>query len=159
MSRHDFAIDPVREAFELESGGARFGGSFDDWGRRFLCNIRNPVQHVVLPARYLARNPTLAVRSTIHDAAAFGDQLPVYRISPLEPWRKVFDTAGCMACHRVGEIGQDVGPNLATIRAWSPEQILINILDPNREVTPNFIGYTVETRDGKTYFGEIAALV
>jgi putative membrane-bound dehydrogenase-like protein len=89
MSRHDFRFDPVTERFELLSGGARFGGSFDDWGNRFLCNIRNPVQHVVLPARYLARNPYLPVRSAIHDAAAFGDQLPVYRISAFEPWREV----------------------------------------------------------------------
>lgn len=89
MSRHDFRFDPVTERFELLSGGARFGGSFDDWGRRFLCNIRNPVQHVVLPAHYLARNPHLPVRSAIHDAAAFGDQLPVHRISPFEPWREL----------------------------------------------------------------------
>jgi putative membrane-bound dehydrogenase-like protein len=89
MSRHDFRFDPMTERFELLSGGARFGGSFDDWGNRFLCNIRNPVQHVVLPARYLARNPYLPVRSAIHDAAAFGDQLPVYRISAFEPWREV----------------------------------------------------------------------
>jgi putative membrane-bound dehydrogenase-like protein len=89
MTRHDFRFDPVTERFELLSGGARFGGSFDDWGNRFLCNIRNPVQHVVLPARYLARNPYLPVRSPIHDAAAFGDQLPVYRISTFEPWREV----------------------------------------------------------------------
>jgi putative membrane-bound dehydrogenase-like protein len=89
LSRQDFRFDPVTELFELLSGGARFGGSFDDWGNRFLCNIRNPVQHVVLPARYLARNPHLPVRSPIHDAAAFGDQLPVYRLSAFEPWREM----------------------------------------------------------------------
>ncbi|MBI5775155.1 MAG: c-type cytochrome [Verrucomicrobia bacterium] len=89
MSRHDFRLDPVTGEFELLSGGARYGGSFDDWGNRFLCNIRNPVQHVVLPARYLARNPYLAVRSAVHDAAEAGDQLPVYRISPFEPWREL----------------------------------------------------------------------
>jgi putative membrane-bound dehydrogenase-like protein len=88
MSRHDFRFDPNTEAFELTSGGSRFGGSFDDWGRRFLCNIRNPVQHVVLPAHYLARNPHLAARAAVHDVAKADDQLPVYRISPFEPWRE-----------------------------------------------------------------------
>ena len=38
----------------------------------------------------------------------------------------------------------------------NPDQILINILDPNREVAPNFIGYTVETNDGRTIYGIIA---
>src|SRR6185369_2804345 len=50
---------------------------------------------------------------------------------------------------------KDVGPNLATIRQWNPEQVLINILDPNREVAPNFIGYTIETKDGRTLDGLI----
>ena len=69
--------------------------------------------------------------------------------------KKVFETA-CATCHRVGDLGKDVGPNLATIRQWNPEQVLSNILDPNREVAPNFVGYTVETRDGRTLDGIIA---
>jgi putative membrane-bound dehydrogenase-like protein len=87
MGRHDFRIDPLTEDFELLSGGARFGGTFDDWGHRFLCDIRNPAQHVVLPLRYLARNPFLAARSALHDMAESGDQLPVHRISEPEFWR------------------------------------------------------------------------
>ncbi|MCI0537389.1 MAG: c-type cytochrome [Verrucomicrobiales bacterium] len=87
MTRNDFRFNPVTEQFEVLSGGARFGGSFDDWGHRFLCDIRNPAQHIVLPQRYLARNPYLAARSPLHDMAESGDQLPVYRISPPEPWR------------------------------------------------------------------------
>ena len=89
MTRSDFRMDPVTHAMELLSGGARFGGSFDDWGNRFLCNIRNPAQHIVLPTRYLARNKSLATRSPINDMAESGDQLPVYAISPPEPWRVV----------------------------------------------------------------------
>jgi putative heme-binding domain-containing protein len=69
--------------------------------------------------------------------------------------RIVFETAGCAACHRAGDLGNEVGLNMSTIRAWSPEQVLINILDPNREVTPNFIGHTVATRDGRAVFGAI----
>ncbi len=89
LSRNDFRIDPATGEMELLSGGARFGGSFDDWGNRFLCNIRNPAQHIVLPIRYLARNNYLAARSPIHDMAEAGDQLPVYRISPPEEWREI----------------------------------------------------------------------
>ena len=87
LARNDFRFDPATDRFELLSGGARFGGTFDDWGHRFLCDIRNPAQHVVLPQRYLARNPYLAVRSPLHDMAESGDQLPVYRISQPELWR------------------------------------------------------------------------
>ncbi len=87
FKRNDFSFDPSTGDVRLESGGARFGNTFDDWGNRFLCNIRNPCQHVVLPYRYLARNPNLVVPSALNDCAEAGDQLPVYRTSPEEPWR------------------------------------------------------------------------
>jgi len=88
IKRNDFSFDPSSGDVRLESGGARFGNTFDDWGNRFLCNIRNPCQHVVLPYRYLARNPYLVVPSALNDCAEAGDQLPVYRTSPPEPWRE-----------------------------------------------------------------------
>jgi putative membrane-bound dehydrogenase-like protein len=88
IKRNDFSFDPSTGDAQLESGGARFGNTFDDWGNRFLCNIRNPCQHVVLPYRYLARNPYLVVPSALNDCAEAGDQLPVYRTSPPEPWRE-----------------------------------------------------------------------
>ncbi|MBI3863753.1 MAG: c-type cytochrome [Planctomycetia bacterium] len=87
LATNDFRIDPVAATLEALSGGARFGLSFDDWGNRFLCNIRNPVIHVVLPAHYLARNPAVPVQKAVFDAAEAGDTLPVYRISPPEAWR------------------------------------------------------------------------
>lgn len=89
LSRNDFRFEPIGETFQAISGGARFGNTFDDNGNRFICNIRNPVMHIVLPNHYLARNPFLPVRSAVHDAARAGDDLPVYRISPPEPWRAV----------------------------------------------------------------------
>jgi putative membrane-bound dehydrogenase-like protein len=89
VSQRDFRFDPLSGAFDVLSGGARFGNAFDDWGNRFICNIRNPVQHVVLPNRYLARNPYLPVEGAIHDCAEAGDQLPVYPISEPEPWRVI----------------------------------------------------------------------
>lgn len=89
LARRDFRFDPVSERLEAISGGERFGASFDDWGNRFLCNIRNPVQHVVLPLAALARNPHLTSARVIHDAAESGDTLRVFRISPPEAWRQV----------------------------------------------------------------------
>jgi putative membrane-bound dehydrogenase-like protein len=87
LSRNDFRFDPANEKIELIPGGARFGNTFDDWGNRFVCNIRNPAQHVVVETRYLMRNPYVPVASVVQDVAKSGDALPVYRISPLEAWR------------------------------------------------------------------------
>lgn len=88
LGAQDFRLDPRDESLEIVAGGARFGNAVDDWGERFLCNIRNPVQHVVAPLRYLARNPHLVARSPVWDVAKSGDTLAVFRVSPPEPWRE-----------------------------------------------------------------------
>jgi putative heme-binding domain-containing protein len=61
----------------------------------------------------------------------------------------------CQSCHRLGNDGFAVGPDLAGTRNGGKEKLLTNILDPNREVAPNYFGYTVETRDGESYAGLI----
>jgi putative heme-binding domain-containing protein len=66
---------------------------------------------------------------------------------------KVVFTALCAVCHRFKDDGRDVGPNLATTLAWTPEQLLTNILDPNREVSPNFAQYVLELQDGRILVG------
>lgn len=87
MGRRDFRFDADTETFEVISGGARFGNTFDDWGNRFICNIRNPLMHIVLPTKYLQRNRYLPVTSAINDVADAGDAIAVFRASPPEPWR------------------------------------------------------------------------
>jgi putative heme-binding domain-containing protein len=70
--------------------------------------------------------------------------------------RAVFDRE-CVVCHRLGERGHAVGPNLAGVRRRTAEEILVNILDPNREVSPEFLEYAVATDDGRVVTGLVAA--
>jgi len=37
------------------------------------------------------------------------------------------------------------------------EAVLVNVLDPNREVTPQYVDYVIETTDGRTLNGMLAA--
>jgi len=85
----DFRFKPDGSAFEAISGGGQFGHAFDDWGHRFTCNNSNHVRQIVLPSRYLERNPALIPPSVVLDIAAEGPAAPVFRISPAEPWRVV----------------------------------------------------------------------
>jgi putative membrane-bound dehydrogenase-like protein len=62
----------------------------------------------------------------------------------------------CQSCHRLGKEGFAVGPDLAGTRSGGKEKLLINILDPNREVPPNYFAYTIDTKDGDNYTGIIA---
>jgi putative membrane-bound dehydrogenase-like protein len=61
----------------------------------------------------------------------------------------------CMACHRLGDRGFQVGPNLALIRNRTPAALLEAILDPNREVQPGFVNYVVADDSGRTLTGLI----
>src|SRR5262249_13041440 len=62
----------------------------------------------------------------------------------------------CATCHRAEGSGNDVGPNLATVTNRSPEDLLVHILDPNREVAPNYVNYNVATESGRVHSGIIA---
>jgi putative membrane-bound dehydrogenase-like protein len=62
----------------------------------------------------------------------------------------------CSTCHRAEGQGTDVGPNLVTITGRTPEDLLIHILDPNREVAPIYLNYNVATKDGRVVTGLIA---
>lgn len=63
----------------------------------------------------------------------------------------------CSACHRAGNVGQQVAPDLASVKNKSDADLLLAILDPNREAQPNFNVYTVVTDQGRVYNGIIAA--
>ncbi len=63
----------------------------------------------------------------------------------------------CAQCHRVGDIGHAVGPNLNGLRTKTPAMLLNDILDPNGAIDANFVNYTVTLTNGKTLTGLIAA--
>jgi putative membrane-bound dehydrogenase-like protein len=63
----------------------------------------------------------------------------------------------CAGCHRSGDQGHQIGPSLAAAVTRGAESILTNVLDPNREVNPQYVNYVVLTKDGRTAAGMIAS--
>ncbi len=63
----------------------------------------------------------------------------------------------CSACHRLEDVGTAVGAELKGIRQRGLPSVLLNILDPNREVKPKFLSYVVATTDGRVLAGMISA--
>ena len=59
----------------------------------------------------------------------------------------------CATCHKLGDAGNAVGPDLAGLTDKSPENLLVQILDPNRAVEAQYTNYVVETADGRTLTG------
>ena len=61
----------------------------------------------------------------------------------------------CFACHRAAGQGLEVGPDLVTVKTKGRDALLTAILDPHKEVAPQFIAYAVNTKDGQTLSGII----
>jgi len=73
-----------------------------------------------------------------------------------ERGRAIF-AENCSQCHQLEGVGFAVGPDLANVGNSGAEFILVNILDPNREVSPEYVNYIIETRDWESYSGIIDA--
>ncbi len=63
----------------------------------------------------------------------------------------------CSACHRLEGVGVQLGAELNAIRNRGREAIVLNILDPNREVLPQFVSYVVVLDSGRTLTGMLSA--
>ena len=71
--------------------------------------------------------------------------------------RAVFEGKGhCTSCHRVGDTGSALGPNLtAAGTELTVDQLRNSLLDPNPTVPPAYQRYRVITRDGKVISGRL----
>jgi putative membrane-bound dehydrogenase-like protein len=69
---------------------------------------------------------------------------------------RIFETL-CATCHRLGERGRAVGPDLSATQFSDAASLLTHILDPNRNVAPNYVQYVVADRSGRVYNGLIAS--
>jgi putative heme-binding domain-containing protein len=64
----------------------------------------------------------------------------------------------CVTCHRVGEIGNLVGPDLSKIGSIRVERdILESILFPSNSLARDYESHAIETADGQSYLGVIRA--
>jgi putative membrane-bound dehydrogenase-like protein len=77
---------------------------------------------------------------------------------PADPQRgrEVF-VKNCTACHKIGDVGVNVAPDIADSRTKTPAQLLTDILDPNRAVDSNYFTYAVVTTEGQVHTGIIAS--
>lgn len=91
-------------------------------------------------------------RQAVIDDYRLALQLPGDKARGREQFRQ-----HCAACHRVEGVGHEIGPNLATVKTRGAETILVNVLDPNREVNPQYLNYAVLTEDDRTLTGMIVS--
>ncbi|QDV46939.1 Cytochrome c [Stieleria neptunia] len=112
-----------------------------------------------------SRDPELQKRAADYLATTKGPS----REAVIERYQETFQLTGdarrgaevfkqqCAGCHQAGDVGHAIGPSLAAAATRGGESILTNVLDPNREVNPQYVNYVVLTTDGRTIAGMIAS--
>jgi len=67
-----------------------------------------------------------------------------------------FQAAGvqCRNCHRIGQEGRAVGPDLNEIgKKLDRVKLLESLLEPSKTIDPKFVSYVAETSDGRVLIG------
>jgi putative membrane-bound dehydrogenase-like protein len=97
--------------------------------------------------------------------ALFGERSDPDRAAVIDQYRASMNPPGnpvaghevfrrvCAVCHRLGKEGTAVGPDISDVRNKTADQLLGEILDPNRVVEPRFTASTVLTTDGRSSVG------
>jgi putative membrane-bound dehydrogenase-like protein len=81
LSGRDFRFDPLTGDFEAVTGPGQFGLTFDDWGRRFVCDNRHPCKQIMFEEWHLRGNPQVAIAQTFHDVMPQGEESRLYPLS------------------------------------------------------------------------------
>ncbi len=121
-------------------------------------------------AQRLGTHPDAEIAARARDVLGRGGRLPspdrVKILNDLLPLtartgdatigRTVFEK-NCAKCHRHGDLGESIGPNLTGFAVHPKEKILTEVIDPNRSVEGNFRQYTVALADGQVLSGLLAS--
>lgn len=115
----------------------------------------------------LAKHPDAALRERANQLLA--DAIPADRHKVLVEYRTVLGMASnpvrgreifakqCATCHRVGDVGVDVAPDISDSRTKTAEQILTDVIQPNRAIDNNYVSYTAVTEAGQILTGILSA--
>ena len=69
---------------------------------------------------------------------------------------KVMFAAACEVCHKFGDVGRiEAGPTLTGMGSHGAAELLVHIIDPNREVDPTYWQWNITTKKGETLAGVI----
>jgi putative heme-binding domain-containing protein len=138
---------------------------------KYLANIRKDAITVLTP------DERIALSSWIEDYASFAAFKPTKERHFVQEWtvaelesdlpqaaqgrnfasgRSAYNDAQCIQCHRLGNEGGSIGPELtAAFSKYSRRDILESIIDPSKVVSDQFQNYIVTKKDGDSATGKI----
>ncbi len=136
--------------------------SRDAWYPLFFNELARgtiPVASITAAQRQeLVGHPTASIRDRASEI--FAISINADRQQVIQQYRAALDIKGdaelgravftknCSQCHKLGEIGHSVGPNLAMVANKTPSFLLQELFDPNRNVDTRYTSYVAATKDG-----------
>lgn len=66
-------------------------------------------------------------------------------------------TQHCAICHQLQGVGQQVGPDLSSVRTRPDEVILVDVLEPSSQMASGFRSYIIETEAGRVFTGVLSS--
>jgi putative heme-binding domain-containing protein len=138
------------------------------WRRMYgaLYVVADLEQYLADPEGYVTRNPLPAADELLkftrprkewklEDLASSVEQMEQGR--SFSNGKQMFTVANCLACHRLGGVGNAIGPDLTKLepKLQKPIEILHDILDPSFRINEKYVSYTFETKAGKLITGLI----
>lgn len=87
LGSSDFSFDPRTFEIRRENGGGQYGMTFDNAGRKFICNNSAHIRQIMYAHHDVLPDMRFPLPSPVLDIPVDGANAPVYRISPDEPWR------------------------------------------------------------------------
>jgi putative heme-binding domain-containing protein len=127
----------------------------------------SPAQLDLSRREYLRRHPRQEIRdravkilaaSTTNRQAVVTEHRPALQLRGEATRGQTLFRKHCATCHRLEDYGFTVGPELRpTLKTKTAETLLLDILDPNREVDSRYVNYALETKNGRLITGILAA--
>ncbi|MDP6794697.1 MAG: c-type cytochrome [Verrucomicrobiota bacterium] len=119
-----------------------------------------------MAAGRLAKVPAAIVSTGEYHAQVFKPKASVNpdRAKAIEQYRPALAKRGnavtgkavfeqrCAVCHDLGGVGRAIGPDLKSTRANGAEKMLVSLIDPHREVAPQYLLFTVHLAKGDAPF-------
>lgn len=114
------------------------------------------LEHAVNDVKSLAREVLGSPPDASRDQVVQKYQDALNLSSDAQRGQKLF-LQNCAVCHHKGPIGNDIGPNLDSVIGWRGDALLVAILDPSRQVEPQYLAYTITLNDGDGVYGIITS--
>jgi putative heme-binding domain-containing protein len=89
----------------------------------------------------------------LDELLALLDKIPRDKLDP-KRGRAIFEKANCVKCHRFGNYGEGIGPDLSTLKGrFTRRDTLEAILYPSKVISDQYRGSVILTKAGQTFTG------